>query len=216
LDSIIKAGCIKSKNQIKEDIYLVTKMKLASKINEGILILGKFKILDKETYDFIKEQIINHKNVTIGVISSKDTRGTKKLRNDMLKEVFNFTDSVNPVEIVNINTNNLKKVFEKLDGKIKNNISKVIYLDSGNSVNSVNSEINESNLSFKKGNNSIIKKSFTEIQPIMEFFNNIEVPDLNAKEEELIENIIFEKYFQKHTPPNIWKMYEEFLNLYKD
>ena len=108
---------VKNKDQIKEDIQLSAKMLLSRKIAKGALILGKFRILTIAHYDMIKEALAKYDDVTVVIVSSKETKGTKKLRNEIMEACFG-----NKIEIINSSSGKISSLLEKS----KNNISTVI------------------------------------------------------------------------------------------
>jgi len=108
---------VKNDEQIKEDIQLSAKIVLSRKIAKGALILGKFRILTIAHYDIIKEALAKYEDVTVAIISSKETKGTKKLRNEIMEACFG-----NKIEIINASSGRIVTLLEKS----KNNISTVI------------------------------------------------------------------------------------------
>ncbi len=106
----------KSEEQIKDDMALTFRMRLSKDVASGALILGKFRILTKPHYDMIREAIAKYDTVTINIVSSKETKGTKELRNDIIKHCFS------DVEILNGSTGNLYTIMRKS----KNEITTVI------------------------------------------------------------------------------------------
>ena len=102
----------KTEEQIKDDIALTFRMRLSKDVASGALILGKFKILTKAHYNMIKEATAKYDTVTINIISSKETKGTKEIRNEIISHCFP------DVEILNSSTGNIFTIMRKSQNEI--------------------------------------------------------------------------------------------------
>jgi len=102
----------KSKEQIKDDIALAFRMRLSKDVASGALILGKFKILTKAHYDMIREAVAKYDTVTVNIVSSKETKGTKVLRNNIMGGCFP------EIEILNSSTGNIFTIMRKSKNEI--------------------------------------------------------------------------------------------------
>ena len=102
----------KSEEQIKDDIALTFRMRLAKDVASGALILGKFRILTKAHYNMIKEAVAKYDTVTVNIVSSKETKGTKELRNEIMRHCFP------EVEILNSSTGNIFTIMRKSQNEI--------------------------------------------------------------------------------------------------
>ena len=109
---------VKDNDMIKEDIQLSAKMMISKQLpgSNGAMIIGKFRVLTKAHYDIIREARAKYDTVTVVVVSSKDTKGTKTLRNDVMNSCFN------DIEIINASTGNLITLLNKA----KNNINVIV------------------------------------------------------------------------------------------
>jgi len=95
---------------IKDDIQLNAKNLLikSMKGNNNALILGKFRVLTKDGHvKMIKRALKLYDNVVIDLVTSKDTKDTKELREKMLKKTFPGTD------IIHSSNGNLIRIFGK-------------------------------------------------------------------------------------------------------
>ena len=102
----------KTEEQIKDDIALTFRMRLSKDVASGALILGKFRILTKAHYNMIKEAVSKYDTVTVNIVSSKETKGTKELRNEIMKHCFS------EVEILNSSTGNIFTIMRKSQNEI--------------------------------------------------------------------------------------------------
>lgn len=103
----------------KEQLHDSVKNLIIKKFSSGILILGKFKELTESQIEQIKEATIKYKTVTIGILSSSDTKGTKHSRNKIFQEHFKN------IEIINSSTTDLQTILDKC----QNEITEIIKLD---------------------------------------------------------------------------------------
>ena len=80
----------KTELQIKEDILRSAKtfMFANTKGNKNFLFLGKFRILQNAHYNIIKSALRQYDKGVVCLVSSKDTKGTEKLRLEMLERAF--------------------------------------------------------------------------------------------------------------------------------
>jgi len=95
---------------IKDDIQLNTKTLLVKKMrgNNNALILGKFRVLTKEGhYKLIKRAATLYDNVVVCIVTSKDTKDTKDLREEMMRKAFPN------VEIIHHNSGNISGILNK-------------------------------------------------------------------------------------------------------
>ena len=102
----------KTEEQIKDDIALTFRMRLSKDVASGALILGKFRVLTKAHYNMIKEAIAKYDTVTVNIVSSKETKGTKELRNEIISHCFP------DVEILNSSTGNIFTIMRKSQNEI--------------------------------------------------------------------------------------------------
>jgi hypothetical protein len=103
----------KNETQIKDDIQLTFRMRLSKDVADGGLFLGKFRVLTNAHYKIIKEGIQNHDTFTVFIVSSKETKGTKALRNKMIEACFG-----GQIEILNGSTGNLYTIFSRSQNEI--------------------------------------------------------------------------------------------------
>lgn len=104
----------KTEDQVKEDIQLTARMVLTKTMpgNQGALFLGKMRVLTKAHYNIIKEATVKYDTVTVALVSSKETKGTKELRNKILEACFPG------IEIINASTGNLFTIMNKTHNNI--------------------------------------------------------------------------------------------------
>lgn len=103
---------------LREDIQSKARELLSLKMpgNQGILFVGKFMNLDEKDKEVIKEATIKYDTVTVALLSSKDTKGTKFQRNYNLREEFPS------IEIINTSMTNIDNIISKSN----NIITKII------------------------------------------------------------------------------------------
>jgi len=100
----------KTDAMIKDDIQLNAKTLLVKQMrgNNNALILGKFRILTKDGHaKMIKRASTLYDNVVICIVTSKDTKETKDLREKMMKKAFPN------VEIIHHSSGNLNGILGK-------------------------------------------------------------------------------------------------------
>lgn len=100
----------KTAAMIKDDIQLDAKTLLVKKMrgNNNALILGKFRILTKDGHaKMIKRASTLYDNVVICIVTSKDTKDTKDLREKMMRAAFPN------VEIIHHSSGNLNSILNK-------------------------------------------------------------------------------------------------------
>jgi nicotinamide mononucleotide adenylyltransferase len=100
----------KTAAMIKDDIQLNAKTLLVKQMrgNNNALILGKFRVLTKDGhYKLIKRAATLYDNVVVCIVTSKDTKETKDLREKMMKKAFPN------VEIIHHSTGNLSGILNK-------------------------------------------------------------------------------------------------------
>jgi len=104
----------KNKFQIMDDIQGNLKFILRKNLkdNNNFLFLGKFRVLTKAHYDIIKEGLRKYDNGVVCVVTSKDTKFSKDLRNEMVRKAFPN------IEIVNHSTGNLFSIMNKASSNI--------------------------------------------------------------------------------------------------
>jgi len=105
----------KTNDQILEDIQLTARMVLIKQMpgNQGALFLGKMRIMTKAHWQIIKDSTTKYDSTTVALISSKDTKGTKELRNDVLETCFG-----SDIEIINASSGNLFTLMNKSQNNI--------------------------------------------------------------------------------------------------
>ena len=87
-------------------------MRLSKDVASGALILGKFRVLTKAHYNMIKEAVAKYDTVTVNIVSSKETKGTKELRNEVMRHCFP------DIEILNSSTGNIYTIMRKTQNEI--------------------------------------------------------------------------------------------------
>jgi len=95
---------------IKDDIQVNAKNLLIKSMegNNNALILGKFRVLTKDGHvKLIERALRTYDNVVIDVVTNKETKGTKSLRERMLKATFPG------VTIINSINGNLTTIIQK-------------------------------------------------------------------------------------------------------
>jgi glycerol-3-phosphate cytidylyltransferase-like family protein len=100
----------KTQSIIKDDIQLTTKSLLIKQMrgNNNALILGKFRVLSDDGHaKMIRRAQKLYDNVVICLVTSKDTKNTKDLREEMIRKTFPG------VEIVHAQTGNLISILGK-------------------------------------------------------------------------------------------------------
>jgi hypothetical protein len=104
----------KTNEQILEDIQFTARTILFKTMpgNQGALFVGKIKILTNTHWSIIKDAQAKYDTVTVALISSKETKGTKELRNKVLNACF---DSI---EIINTSSENLFTIMNKANTNI--------------------------------------------------------------------------------------------------
>lgn len=102
-----------------ELIQETARILLNKKFSSSILIISKFKNINEEAISTIKEAIIKNKNVTLNVVSSTDTKGTKKERNNILENLFP------DINIINNSITDVNILIEKTH----QDISDILYID---------------------------------------------------------------------------------------
>jgi phosphopantetheine adenylyltransferase len=107
----LKHGIVHAKKtdaMIKDDVQLTAKTQIIKQMrgNNNALIIGKFRVLTKGGHaKLIKRAATLYDNVVICLVTSKDTKETKNLREKMLKKVFPN------VQIMHANNGNLVRVI---------------------------------------------------------------------------------------------------------
>jgi len=102
----------KNKTQVLEDIAITARLILSKKLNSGSLIIGKFRVVSNAHYDIIKGATSTYDTTTVNIVSSKDTKGTKDLRNRMIEACFS------DIEILNGSTGNIVTMLAKSHNEI--------------------------------------------------------------------------------------------------
>jgi len=178
---------VKNNDMIKEDIQLSAKMMISKQLpgSNGAMIIGKFRVLTKAHYDMIKEASAKYDTVTIVIVSSKETKGTKALRNKILEDC---TNSFGDVEIINASTGNIITLLNKA----KNNINTII-------TGTDRVQGYEKQLEKTKGI-SVHEIKRTEY-------------DISATK--IISNLDDYGYFTKNTPDCVHKYYHDYLKVYE-
>jgi len=178
----------KDKDQIKEDIQLSAKMLLSKKVDNAAMVIGKFRVLQKAHYKIIKDALKNYDNVTIAIISSKDTKGTKQLRNNVIENCFRKEIQEGKLEIINSSSGNLITLMNKS----KHDISTII-------AGSDRVESYQNQLKKSKG---------VEVQEIKR-------TDEGISATKIIDNLDDIDYFKNNTPSCVWKFYDDYLKVYR-
>jgi len=178
---------VKNNDMIKEDIQLSAKMMISKRLpgNNGALILGKFRVFTIAHFNMIKEASAKYDSVTVAVISGKDTKGTKNLRNKIIEDCLSQFGNI---EIINASTGNLTTLLNKS----RNNINTVI-------AGSDRVQDYENQLKKSKGI-SIYEVKRSEF-------------DISATK--VIANLENYEYFKKNTPQCSHKYYDEYLKIYR-
>jgi len=100
----------KTTAQIKDDVQLTAKTLIIKKLtgNNNVLIIGKFRVLTLEGhYKMIQRALNLYDNVVVDIVTSKDTKNTKDLRERMIRTAFP------KVEIVHSVNGNLSRIIQK-------------------------------------------------------------------------------------------------------
>lgn len=100
----------KTPAMIKDDIQLTAKSLIVKKMrgNNNALILGKFRILTADGHaKMIKRAQTLYDNVVVCLVTSKDTKNTKDLREEMLRKAFPG------IEIIHSTNGNLTRILQK-------------------------------------------------------------------------------------------------------
>lgn len=98
--------------QHTETLQYNTKNLIVKKFNSGVLFVGKFKDLCESKLKVLREASAKYKTMTIGIVSQRDTKGTKKERNEKIQEMFPNA------EIVNTSTTDLDYIIKKCSNEI--------------------------------------------------------------------------------------------------
>ena len=104
---------------LKEQAASEYKKRLSKDVSNSAIMIGEFRIFTKADYDIIKEALANYDTVTIGLISSKRTKGSKHLRNEMVEKLFG-----SKIEIINSSSSNIHTLLEKSINNITTVITK--------------------------------------------------------------------------------------------
>lgn len=100
----------KTPAMIKDDIQLTSKNLLIKQMrgNNNALILGKFRVLTEAGHaKMIRKAQKLYDNVVICLVTSKDTKDTKDLREEMIRKTFP------DVEIIHSTNGNLTRILQK-------------------------------------------------------------------------------------------------------
>lgn len=102
----------KNSLQIKDDLYLTTKINVIKKLkgNNNALFIGKFRIFTKGHYKVILDSLSKYDKVIIGFVGTTDR--IKKLQYDQLKNQF-----ANKLEMIEIETGDIIKAINKCERK---------------------------------------------------------------------------------------------------
>lgn len=98
------------KDDIQGNIKLIGRKRL--KQNNNFLFLGKFRVLTEAHYKIIAKGLKDYDGGVVCVVTSKDTKFSKDLRNKMVRTAFPN------IEIVNHTTGNLFGIIGKADKNI--------------------------------------------------------------------------------------------------
>ena len=99
----------KTVSNIKDDIQITTKTQIIKNMkgNNNALFFGKYRVLTKAHYLIIKRGLDLYDNVVVGLVSSKDTTDTYKLRLKMLQKSFP------EIDIIEANNGNILALLRK-------------------------------------------------------------------------------------------------------
>ena len=99
----------KTVSNIKDDIQITTKTQIIKNMkgNNNALFFGKYRVLTKAHYLIIKRGLDLYDNVVVGLVSSKDTADTYKLRLKMLQKSFP------EIDIIEANNGNILALLRK-------------------------------------------------------------------------------------------------------
>jgi DNA helicase HerA-like ATPase len=133
----------------------------------------------------IKEASARYDTVTVAIISGKDTKGTKQLRNQILEKCI--TEFGN-IEIINASTGNIVTLVNK-------------------STNNINTIIAGSDRvdSYKKAIKTLKGTGVYEVKRT----------DADISASKVISGLDNYEYFQKNTPKCSWPFYHQYLKVYK-
>jgi hypothetical protein len=133
----------------------------------------------------IKEASAKYDTVTVAIISSKDTKGTKQLRNDVVESCLSKFGNI---EIINASTGNISTLLNKAT----NNINTII-------AGSDRVQSYEKSIQTQKG---------------MDIYE-IKRTDSDISATKVIDGLENYEYFKKNTPKCSWKFYPDYLKTYK-
>lgn len=176
----------KNNVQVKDDISGNIQMILRKNLkgNNNALFLGKFRVLTNAHYKIIKRGLRDYDGIVICIVTSKDTKYTKDIRNKMVQATFGNNPKI---EIINHGSGNIFGIMQKA---IKNINTVLAGTDRASSYRSVLSRNPDINVQEIKRDDSSISAS------------------------KVIENINDEKYFDKNTPKEVHKFYKDLLKIY--
>lgn len=167
--------------QIKDDIQLNSKTLIVKSMegNNNALILGKFRVLTKEGHTkLIKQAQRLYDNVVVCIVTSKDTKDTKELREKMIRKTFPGVEIIhaatgNLISIINKSPININVVYAGSDRvdtyrqQLRNNIGMSVMelprTDDDISASKVISEIDDEDF-FKKNTPRAIHSMYDEIK----------------------------------------------------
>jgi len=176
----------KNNLQVKDDVMGNIKMILQKNLkgNNNALVIGKFRVLTNAHYKIIKKAIRDYDGCVIAIVTSKDTKSTKILRNKMVEKTFGNNPKI---EIINHGSGNIFGIMQKATKNINVVLAGTDRASSYRSVLSRNPDISVQEI---KRNDS----------------------DISATK--ILENIEDKKYFLKNTPKEIHSMYDDILKTY--
>lgn len=178
----------KTEVNIKDDIQLNCKTLIIKDLrgNNGQLVLGKFRVLTKDGHvKLINKALREFDQVTVCLVTSKETKETRELRLNMLKQVFGNNPKVN---IIEHSSGNLIGIINKSPI----NINQVI--QGSDRVQAYQNQLTK-----------MIGVSVQELQR----------DDGQISQSEVISKLDDENFFKKSTPPEVHKFYNELKDFYK-
>lgn len=99
----------KAPSMIKDDIQLTAKTQIIKNMsgNNNALVLGKFRVFTKEGhYKLISRALKLYDNVVVTIVTGKDTKQTKDLREEMVRKAFPG------VEIIHSSSGSLSRILQ--------------------------------------------------------------------------------------------------------
>jgi phosphopantetheine adenylyltransferase len=100
-----------------KDINIIEyyKEEIKKKLNPTSLIISDFKEINEDVISEIKESSLSFSDVIVAVVSSRETKGTKRQRNEKLKESIK---KLNNVRVINVSSYKVENILQKINEPI--------------------------------------------------------------------------------------------------